>query len=317
MNIDGKSYIRITGNNIKFKLPAFHHCDITFLNPVRVQSYGVGRNPESTATNENLVIPIKSTNVGRDVTVLNVDNPYQMQTEFVSGSNRPYFVVIYSTATLGSDIVGVSIDGEQINLRLFSKNQLTVKGEFIRFRYIRKDLAEFLFRMNDPISNWILTFMFFGCVLLSVKLVDMEIRAYFWSNSRFEKNLERFLSNKDLHSKKQCQEAFDKNNAHWAEWDSRFRFLQAVGPAMGFILTVSSLIEALHPTLLNTNDLDTFIKGIHVAMISTFLGLLVRIIAIEASRINDKLFARADMYLEKVKFNLNSDSPQTSPIAPV
>jgi biopolymer transport protein ExbB/TolQ len=79
---------------------------------------------------------------------------------------------------------------------------------------------------------------------------------------------------------------------------TQIRFLQALGPALGFILTVSSLVQALHPaSLLGSKGLDGFLSGIHVAMISTFLGLLIRIIALEAARVNDELLIRADLRL--------------------
>ena len=56
-------------------------------------------------------------------------------------------------------------------------------------------------------------------------------------------------------------------------------------------------MEALHPALASANDLSGFLAGIHVAMISTFLGLLTRLVAMEGSRVNDKLLERADLRL--------------------
>jgi biopolymer transport protein ExbB/TolQ len=108
----------------------------------------------------------------------------------------------------------------------------------------------------------------------------------------------RNIAKSEKVSKKEgSADAFDKYAAHWAQLDKRFQFLQALGPAVGFILTVSSLVEALHPALLTANDLDAFLKGIHVAMIATFVGLLLRLVALEAARVNDKLLARADTLL--------------------
>jgi biopolymer transport protein ExbB/TolQ len=69
--------------------------------------------------------------------------------------------------------------------------------------------------------------------------------------------------------------------------------MQALGPAVGFILTVSSLVGALHPALRSSNNLDGFLTGIHVAMISTFIGLLLRIIALWGERFNNELYERA------------------------
>jgi biopolymer transport protein ExbB/TolQ len=85
----------------------------------------------------------------------------------------------------------------------------------------------------------------------------------------------------------------DKCNETWYSRDRTFLFMQALGPAVGFILTVSSLVGALHPALRSSNNLDGFLTGIHVAMISTFIGLLLRIIALWGERFNNELYERA------------------------
>jgi hypothetical protein len=45
------------------------------------------------------------------------------------------------------------------------------------------------------------------------------------------------------------------------------------------------------------NNLDAFMSGIHIAMVSTFLGLLLRIIALEGARVNDALLVKAQITL--------------------
>ena len=151
---------------------------------------------------------------------------------------------------------------------------------------------------NDPVSNWILTILFFGNSVLSSQLISLGLRAYASSDKSFKKYLIKHLKVKNPNDKKQQEEAFDKYAAVWHRRDVSFRFLQALGPALGFILTVSSLISALNPALLIGNDINGFMTGIHVAMISTFLGLFLRIIALEASRVNDKLLYRAELQLK-------------------
>jgi biopolymer transport protein ExbB/TolQ len=125
----------------------------------------------------------------------------------------------------------------------------------------------------------------------------MELRANLYSEKHFRRYLTKFLHIKNFQEEKQRDDAFDKYVAHWARWEEWFRFLQALGPAVGFILTVSSLIEALQPSTRAGNDLGGFLTGIHIAMISTFLGLLLRIVALEASRINGVLLRKVDMQL--------------------
>jgi len=55
----------------------------------------------------------------------------------------------------------------------------------------------------------------------------------------------------------------------------RDSILSALGPAWGSFLPFLVSWQALHPAIHSTNDFEAFLKGIHVAMISTFLGLLI------------------------------------------
>jgi biopolymer transport protein ExbB/TolQ len=117
------------------------------------------------------------------------------------------------------------------------------------------------------------------------------------TNTGFKKYLVKSLGIKSLSDKEQRETAFDEFVAHWSVRDKRFKFYQAIGPAVGFMLTVTSLIQALHPALRVAGDLDGFLNGIHIAMASTFVGLLLRFIALTAARFNDGILTRADKVL--------------------
>lgn len=296
LNPRGERHIRFSGDTLDFDLPAFHHCNITFLSPVMVKSYTIV--PDQKSTNPNSPIPSVSITraVNSEVPFLMVENTNNTQT--ATTSNQLYSVHVLMTPSLNCEITAVSIDEHVINLKLFFNQQLKSHSEFTRLRFIRKDIADTLYRINDKGSNWILTFMSLGIVYLISNLLFMEARLHLSSERRFDKYLILLLNIKDIKERKQRNEALDKYTAFWAKSDRWFRFLQALGPALGFILTVSSLVQALHPSsLLGTRDLDGFLSGIHVAMISTFLGLLIRIVALEAARVNDELLIRADMRL--------------------
>jgi len=113
-----------------------------------------------------------------------------------------------------------------------------------------------------------------------------------------ENSFRRFINKKYL-----INDSADQNeiiNAHnqcgidFTSRNSWFRFLQVSGPAIGFALTISSLIAGLHPSIQKTHDISIFFESIQIAMISTLIGLIIRLIALIAQRVNNKLFFRAD-----------------------
>jgi biopolymer transport protein ExbB/TolQ len=59
-------------------------------------------------------------------------------------------------------------------------------------------------------------------------------------------------------------------------------------------------------------DLDTFLNGIHVAMIATFIGLLLRLLALEAARVNLLLLRRAFVLLSANNVKVGDAAPKSS-----
>lgn len=309
LNPTGSPYISVPGNRLFFEIPLFKECMITFRNPLSINQYWVMK-VNNLNYDTSSAMPINSISIGKNVASLTIKNPYYTNQK-TENKTQLYRVGIDSKLSLGFEIEAISIDNHPIEIQFFFKNNLQTKGDYIRLRYIRKDLADIIFLINDPFSNWILTLIFFGIVLLIVRLVKMEVRAYICSDKCFEKYLVTFLNIQDMNLEKYRLDAWDKYAAYWAQWDTWFRYLQAFGPASGFILTVSSLIQALHPIVDASNNIDEFLRGIHVAMISTFLGLLLRIIALEGSRVNDLLLSRTDLLLTKTKNKSQLDSLQS------
>lgn len=73
----------------------------------------------------------------------------------------------------------------------------------------------------------------------------------------------------------------------------RLSFVRTLGPAMGFLLTVSSLISGLHPSSYQTPGSFLFVTSLQLALVATFLGLLARVIAEFAIRVNQSAYERA------------------------
>jgi hypothetical protein len=289
----GKPYIDVPGTTLAFTLPGFTTCDIGFLETIPVRSYAVALQTGSDSPG----VAGNSVSYDKETNGLVIQNPY-LNLSPASSSPPSYLVNIYLGQALGAEIGSVAIDGVPVDLRMFSTNNLSTANDFIRVRYIRKDLAKLILNANDPFSNVVLTCLALAIVLLVGKLVQMELTAYCYAGNRFDQYVAACVNINKLDDEER-KDTRDKYNRHWHEWTERFRFWQVLGPAIGFILTVSSLIQALHPAMKQGNDLGGFLKGLHVAMISTFLGLLLRIVSLEAERVNDRLLFRVNALLDK------------------
>lgn len=280
LNPGGRKYISVPGNRAMLRLSHFTNCEIAFRESTTIHSYAVSREDDAGAVQSAAPTALKT-----KVLTLSIHNPYAD-----TPSNGTFRVSVFSAFALNITMTSVVVDGRNVGLDEASSWLLT-PGQVVRSRYIRNDLALYVAKFNDVVSNWILTALAFGILLLCGALTDVEIKAHFMSDERLHKLI---LSNDSASS----TDAFDKFAAGCEIRNARFQFFQALGPAIGFLLTVSSLVASLSPTLRATNDLETFMKGINVAMVSTFLGLLLRLLALEAGRANDKLFKRSVLLCE-------------------
>ncbi len=283
--LGAKARINILGNALRFEVPAFKKCELVFSRPVNIQSYNV--------SNASGTGGFGVHNLGEQLR-LTIENTNHVKSDSLV---EPTIVAVAIGPSVSTEIVHVFLDGAELKLKSFFLNNLKTPAEFLTLRYIRTYLADLILKGNEICSNWILTFMFFFLLLELTRLGEMEYRLY-CPPARFEKHLVQRLDIKDMGNRKARMTALDKYRCEWWELANRMRFLQALGPALGFIMTVSSLVQALHPTNLTSRNLDGFLSGIHVAMIATFLGLLLRLIALEAARANDQLLKRAEIRLE-------------------
>ena len=299
-----RPYVSVPGSVVFLRLGQFERCKITFKNNVSFDSYGISHDiamtnfiPGFQTNNPILVQPLKP----YTSSTLIITNLWYLQQKVVANTFPAYDVNIYTGSSIECDVTAFSIDDEPVNLKEFKKHNIgNEKAEYFRLRYIRKDIAQIIYRWNDMVSNWILTGLAAGIWLFIILLLNMECKT-FTTDKYFVKGLERLLKMrvKVPSEPKQQQIAYDRFHDICTQWNNRFVFLQALGPALGFILTVSSLIASLDPATFSGagTDLDAFLNGIHVALVSTFLGLLLRLLALEAARVNLLLLRRAHVIL--------------------
>jgi hypothetical protein len=154
--LSGKPRISVPGDHFVFELPPFSRCDLTFVNPVRIDSYVVGSRPQAATPAANT--PGSRKAVDAEVLTLSVVNP-QAQPKGTP-SNEVFVVTVEGVHAVSAEIVSVSVDDHPMNLRNFDESNLKGVHQYVRVNYIRTRLANLLYKMNDPVSNLVLTFMF-------------------------------------------------------------------------------------------------------------------------------------------------------------
>jgi len=273
----GQPHIVVPDRGPSFDSGPFRKIEITFLDPIKISFYTF--NVLTQAAPQRFVI-------AQQLKSLTITNPIPAQAD----NGQQYRIAVELASKGVTEIIAVSIDDKSQDLRKFKGKLVNEGTELVTTRYIRKALAEFIFQWNDKVSNWILTLLFACIIWLLMFLLRMEFYHYTYSSER----LENVLLHKDSTTPHALRISLDRYTTRWSNWDDRFRFFQGLGPAVGFILTVTSLVEVLHPTVRAANDVDSFLGGIHIALISTFLGLVLRLVAMEGARVNDLLLIRVE-----------------------
>ena len=282
--IIGKEVIEVGQSPIIIKLPVkFDKCQINFDRDIRIGSYHIF------PFNQKKTTIFSHKKIDSTSNLLIIENNLQKL--------KVDYLQIHISATINYPVMiqNIIVDSSKINLKNFYDNNLLIlKKKYVDREYIRKDISLLLLKYNDTISNYILTFLTISLIPLSSYCLFLWVRLYIYSESYFKRSIEKNYSinssiNQDeiINAHNQCGIDFTKKNS----W---FRFLQIFGPAIGFALTISSLIAGLHPTLQTTQDISIFFESIQIAMISTFIGLIIRLISLLSQRANNKLFFRAD-----------------------
>ncbi|MHC1622990.1 MAG: MotA/TolQ/ExbB proton channel family protein [Candidatus Methanospirareceae archaeon] len=287
----GDGYIKAPPRTIVLKLPKqFQTCDLKFRKKIFVQSYGISPKLKQPLGES---IKISRQSVRKEVESLEIHNRYDKTR--APGVIEGYTISVYFKTVFPIEIIGVSVDGSTQELKTFFENNIALQGiSYVDNEYIREDISAFLLLYNDPVSNYLLTAMFISLIPMVAYMLRLLMRAYLYTDKRFLKYISQGFDLAETCTKKDAARAAGKYANYYVRQDSWFHFTQIMGPAVGFTLTVASLIAALHPITENTNDISGFMAGMHIAMISTLLGLIVRIIGTVSQRVNDKLLSRAD-----------------------
>jgi len=172
-----------------------------------------------------------------------------------------------------------SLDPNCRNMNLEGASLLAVIEPQARMQYftlIQEKLSDLILKINETMANILvaaLVLMFFW--LLSF-VVSGLTRIYLISDDALRSKLSGRLP-------ATTPDRVEKNKlltrSRYSSIRRRLVVARVVGPALGFLLTVSSLIAGLHPSVTAEQDTFRFVSALQLALVATFMGLLVRIVA--------------------------------------
>jgi len=285
-----RSFIRFHRDttSIKCVFPqGFNTCQLGFASGVHVSSYEVtmpGGKSDSKA-------------FGRLLKTLEVENSLPKGEAPTSGRVTLDVYVSPLSSPTRIDLTQVRIDEKKTSLRkFFQENLKDPKADYVDHFYLTEWVSDFLLPYNYEVGNLVLAVLSLWLVILFGTLVSRSSRYVITClrSQGFEKLFQNMFSLPDNPQEDQLDIARFNYGEKSTKKDRYYRFSQLLGPAIGFMLTISSLIAGLHPSLRQAQDITHFFETLQVAMVSTLLGLAVRIIAVFLQKVNHEMFIRMD-----------------------
>lgn len=291
--------INPTARLFELELPkTFKECELVFKSKVIITQYRINL---ITKTMTKKSKPHRFEDPKQEVTKLKIENLMLGESENLDDSEETSLMVkVYFESSLPLKISAVSVDQEVKHLETFYANNVRSPSKNLEKRNkIRRYISNIILKFNDEVSNLVLTMLFLFLIylilLMGGKLILIKANNFnFYVKWKYKIKSKEMLNNSLI--------AFGEK--HGKDNES-FKFYQIVGPAIGFVLTISSLIAGLHPLVKEAQNLIMFLDAIQVALVSTFLGLLIRIVAISLQRIDNKLFIQTDEIFFKIEEDLN------------
>ena len=290
----GNTYIKLNGSTLVLKLPiSFKKCEIFVEEKIIIDEYATSIYPYYST--ENLKYPGKKLQITIGSGSIIFGNIFLEDLDkYPTADSTMIFIKFKEINELY--IKKVILDNKPVDLKVFYDENLKVKEKVYFFqKRIRNDISKILLIFNDSVSNYILTFFMILCFILSLNLIYNAVLFYALPSKYYVKySLLSIIGSKLKLEGMDIEDTRIKYCIKFQNNDTWYRFLQILGPSIGFLLTTSSLIAALHPSLHATQNVTIFFESIQVAMVSTFIGLLIRLFGLLLQRLNSKMLIRLD-----------------------
>jgi len=183
------------------------------------------------------------------------------------------------------------LEGDALAKRLRAANVRPM-----RYFLIQDKLSDFVFRGNELVGNVLVSGLVLMFLWVLLSLGDAFRSIYLVSDAGLRKQMHTELRGASLSGESQALEVLQQQ---YSAKYQKLAFARVFAPAMGFLLTVSSLIAGLHPSTTASQDMFRFVSSLQLALVATFMGLLVRLVAELAVRYHRELAQRKADLLAK------------------
>lgn len=146
----------------------------------------------------------------------------------------------------------------------------------MRFDLVPEKLAEWAVTFNDLAANVTLAAMLLWVLRLTFQIAQGVLELAVVPEAHLREKIEEAMKNEPQFKEKGAQAMVC---AQFALLCRHFVFARATGPALGFALTVSSLVAAFSPQFQAEQNAFLFLSALQIAMVGTLMGLLIRIFA--------------------------------------
>jgi hypothetical protein len=177
--------------------------------------------------------------------------------------------------------VGQSTSGacepEELKGNDLKKRILGTSPRTMSFALIQDKLSDFLLKANELVGNVLLCSLVVALFWIATWVAWGFTATYLLSDDALIRTVTK--SRVAAQPAPQRSELATRVKIEYSKVYRRLAFARVVGPATGFLLTVTSLVAGLHPSVVAAQDTFHFISSLQLALVATFMGLAVRIAA--------------------------------------
>jgi hypothetical protein len=186
--------------------------------------------------------------------------------------------ISYATAPVAASCAKESLTGARLFDRLVGTS-----ARLMHFSLMQDKLSDIVFAVNEVIGNVLLCALLLAVLWLAHRLAVGWRLVYWVPDEALAIAIPPSTSPPALEAK-----ALTKEQVHvdFRSTVLQLSFLRVIGPATGFLLTVSSLIAGLHPSATAAQDTFRFVSSLQLALVATLLGLTMRVLAEFAIRLH-------------------------------
>lgn len=148
--------------------------------------------------------------------------------------------------------------------------------QLLHINLIQERLSDYLLLFNSSVGNLILMVLCAVLLWAMWRVGDAALQRWKVREAKLQQVAEKVVNEATSRDAAILRDQLAAQYWHDCRWSN---FWKVAGPAFGFLLTVSSLAASLHPSVQAARDAYAFVAGIQIAVISTFIGLLIRIFA--------------------------------------